>query len=47
MKRLIGILLCSLFILTDFNILDKKVNSTKTKDYKIENGKTLKVPDER
>ena len=46
MKRLIGILLCSLFILTACSTsVDKTSDSTKTIDYKIENGKTLKVPE--
>lgn len=46
MKRLIGILLCNLFILTACSAsVDKTSNSTKTTDYKIENGETLKVPE--
>ena len=46
MKGLIGILLCSLFILTACSAsVDKTSDSTKTIDYKIENGKTLKVPE--
>ena len=46
MKGLIGILLCSLFILNACSAsVDKTSDSTKTIDYKIENGKTLKVPE--
>ncbi|NHA36806.1 ferrichrome ABC transporter substrate-binding protein [Staphylococcus schleiferi] len=46
MKKLIGILLCGLFILSACSTsVNKTSNSASIKDYKLENGKTVKVPE--
>lgn len=45
MKKIIGILICGLFILSACSTsVNKTSNSASIKDYELENGKTLKVP---